>query len=111
MAIQCARACVGIQFCPVPIIDRHVLERMQTRPGGNRAAMKKIPVAAPDLSSLEEEYVLDAVRSTWISSTGPYLTRFETEFSAICGVKHVYPVSNGTVALHLALMAHGIGPG
>jgi len=70
-----------------------------------------IPVAAPSLSHLEEEYVVDAVRSSWIGPVGGYVDRFRTEFAAICGVRHAIPVSNGTVALHLALAAIGVGPG
>jgi perosamine synthetase len=71
----------------------------------------KIPVARPDLSGNEEKYVVDAIRSTWISSTGKYIERFEKEFSQVCGTEHAIGVSNGTVALHLALLALGIGPG
>jgi perosamine synthetase len=70
-----------------------------------------IPVYAPVLGQREEKYVLDAVRSGWISSLGQYVTRFEAQFAAFCGVKHGVSVSNGTVALHLALHALGIGPG
>ncbi len=70
-----------------------------------------IPVSMPDLSGNEEKYVIDALRSTWISSTGPYVKRFENEFSQLCTVEHAIPVSNGTVALHLALMALGVSPG
>jgi perosamine synthetase len=70
-----------------------------------------IPVYEPLLGALEEEYVLDAVRSGWISSLGAYVTRFESEFAAFCGVDHGVSVCNGTVALHLALHALGIGPG
>jgi perosamine synthetase len=73
--------------------------------------MSKIPVAAPSMTELEERYVLDAVRSTWIGPTGPYLDRFRQAFAQICKVSHAVPVSNGTVALHLALLALGVGPG
>jgi hypothetical protein len=58
-----------------------------------------IPVYAPDLSGHEEAYVLDAVRSGWISSLGHYVTQFEREFAAFCGVAHGVSVANGTVAL------------
>lgn len=70
-----------------------------------------IPVYAPLLNGREEIYVLDAVRSGWISSLGSYVTRFEQEFARFCGVRHAVSVSNGTVALHLALHALGVGPG
>jgi perosamine synthetase len=71
----------------------------------------RLPVAAPDLGGNEEKYVVDAVRSSWISSGGPYLERFESEFSELCDTRHAIAVSNGTVALHLALLALDLGPG
>ncbi|MHB8066505.1 MAG: DegT/DnrJ/EryC1/StrS family aminotransferase [Desulfobaccales bacterium] len=73
--------------------------------------MIKIPVAAPDLTGNEEKYVVDAIRSTWISSTGPYVQRFEKEFSELCETKYAISVCNGTVALHLALLALDVRPG
>ncbi|MFI5494857.1 DegT/DnrJ/EryC1/StrS family aminotransferase [Actinoplanes sp. NPDC051859] len=60
---------------------------------------------------MEEKYVADAVRSGWVSSTGPYIDRFEAEFAARCGTTHAVAVNNGTSALHLVLAAAGIGPG
>ena len=71
----------------------------------------RLPVAAPNLGGNEEKYVLDAVRSSWVSSTGPYLARFEEEFADLCGTRHAIAVSNGTVALHLALLGLGVGAG
>jgi perosamine synthetase len=70
-----------------------------------------IPVAVPDLSGNEEKYVLDAIRSTWISSTGPYVQRFEKEFAQLCGAHATVGVCNGTVALHLALLALDVRQG
>jgi len=71
----------------------------------------RLPIAAPDLGGNEERYVADAVRSSWISSTGAYLDRFEAEFAQVCGTRHAVSVCNGTVALHLALLAMQVGPG
>jgi perosamine synthetase len=68
-------------------------------------------VAAPDLSGNEEKYVVDAIRSSWISSTGPYVQRFEREFAELCGTSAAIAVCNGTVALHLALLALDVRPG
>ena len=70
-----------------------------------------IPVAQPDLSGNEEKYVVDAIRSSWISSTGPYVNRFESEFAELCGTRATVGVCNGTVALHLALLALDVRPG
>lgn len=70
-----------------------------------------IPVAAPDLSGNEERYVVEAIRSSWISSTGPFIQRFEREFAELCGAGAAIAVCNGTVALHLALLALDVRPG
>ena len=70
-----------------------------------------IPVAAPVIGERELGYVTDAVRSGWVSSIGPYIERFERAFAEYVGVSYAVAVSNGTVGLHLALHALGIGPG
>jgi perosamine synthetase len=69
-----------------------------------------IPWAKPYLIGNEKELVLDALESTWISG-GSYIDRFEDEFSKHIGTKYAVAVSNGTTALHAALLAAGIGPG
>jgi perosamine synthetase len=74
-------------------------------------AVRRIPVAAPALVGREREYVLDCIDSTWISSNGKYLERFESSFAEFCGVRHAVSCCNGTVAVHLALLAHGVAPG
>jgi perosamine synthetase len=68
-------------------------------------------VAVPDLGGNEEKYVVEAIRSSWISSTGPFISRFETEFAAACGTRASIAVANGTLALHLALMTMDLRPG
>ena len=70
-----------------------------------------IPIYQPDLSGNERAYVIDCVDSSWISSIGPYVERFEDALRGITGTPHAICVSNGTVALHLALHCLGIGPG
>jgi perosamine synthetase len=72
---------------------------------------RKIPVASADLSGNEEKYVVDAIRSSWVSSTGPYISKFETSFANLCGARTSVGVCNGTVALHLALLALDVRPG
>jgi len=68
-------------------------------------------VAEPALVGNERTYVLDCLDSTWISSTGAYIERFETAFARLVGTKHALTCSNGTTALHLALLALGVEPG
>ncbi len=72
---------------------------------------KRIMVCEPFLNGNETKYVMDAVYTGWISSSGSYVTRFEEEFARYCDVKHGIAVCNGTVAIHLALAALGIGKG
>ena len=73
--------------------------------------LSRIPVASVDLSGNEEAYAVDAIRSTWISSTGAYLNRFEREFAEFCHTTTSLTVCNGTVALHLALLGLDVRPG
>ena len=70
-----------------------------------------VQVAMPHMTSDEFRSVLDAFISGWISSKGPYVNKFEEDFRRFVGVRHGVAVSNGTVALHLALVTLGIGPG
>jgi perosamine synthetase len=71
----------------------------------------KIPIAVPCLDGNEIEYVKDCLSSSWISSKGKYVIAFEEKFAEYVGAKYGITVSNGTVALHLALATLGIGPG
>jgi len=71
---------------------------------------KIIPWAKPELSGIEKDYMLDALRSTWISG-GEYVDRFESDFARLLGTKYAITASSGTAALHLALLAAEIGPG
>lgn len=73
--------------------------------------MHRTPIMQPLLNGNELAYVTDCITSGWISSQGAYVKRFEKEFAAFCGAPFALAVSNGTVALHLALDVLGIGPG
>lgn len=70
-----------------------------------------IPVAKPFFSGNEKKYVDDCLTSGWISSAGRYIELFEKGFAEFCGAKHAVACCNGTVALHLALVALGVKPG
>jgi perosamine synthetase len=70
-----------------------------------------IPIYQPDLSGNERDYVLDCVDSGWISSIGKYTGQFEQMLSDYTGIRYAAAVSNGTVALHLALHCLDVGPG
>ncbi len=71
----------------------------------------RIPVYQPELCGNEMKYVQQCLESTWISSKGEFIVRFQSEFARYIGAEHVVAVTNGTVALHLALLGLGIGPG
>lgn len=73
--------------------------------------MDFIPVCEPFLNGNEKKYVMDCMETGWISSSGKYVTDFEQKFAEYCGVKYGVAVCNGTVALHLALVALGIKEG
>lgn len=71
----------------------------------------RIPVAEPEIREEELQNVIEAVKSGWVSSKGPFIEEFERSFSSYINVKHGVATSNGTTALHLALVALGIGKG
>lgn len=73
--------------------------------------MIKIPLYKPSLDGNERRYVLECLDSTWISSKGRFIRDFESSFARSIGVEHAVAVCNGTIALHLALLALGLGPG
>lgn len=69
-----------------------------------------IPIAMPLLERAEAEAAYQAVLSGWLSQ-GPQVAAFEREFAASVGSPHACAVSNCTTALHLALLAAGVGAG
>lgn len=62
------------------------------------------------MTEVEEEYVLDALRSGWVAPLGPHVDAFEAEIAQRCSVEHALALSSGTAALHLALEGLGAGP-
>jgi perosamine synthetase len=71
----------------------------------------KIPVYEPVLGADVRRNVLECIDGNWISSRGAFVDRFEHDFATYIGCEHAASVCNGTVALHLALLALGVGPG
>lgn len=71
----------------------------------------RYPVASPNFDGNEDKYVNECLESTLISSTGPFVARFEEAFAEYVGTKYAVACSNGTTALTLALLSIGVGPG
>ena len=71
----------------------------------------RIPIYQPDIGSKEKAYVNQCLDSTWISSKGEFIERFQAGFAGYIGAPQALAVSNGTVALHLALATLGLGAG
>ncbi|MBP8001439.1 MAG: DegT/DnrJ/EryC1/StrS aminotransferase family protein [Chloroflexi bacterium] len=69
-----------------------------------------IPVSKPYIGEEEKQAVM-AVLDSGMIVQGPRVAEFEKQFAAVCGTKYAVATSSGTTALHLAMLAHGIGPG
>lgn len=69
-----------------------------------------IPIAKPLIGDAEKQAVLEVLESG-ILAQGPRVQAFEEAFAEMCGVRYAVATSSGTTALHIALLAHGIGPG
>ncbi|WP_424936874.1 MULTISPECIES: DegT/DnrJ/EryC1/StrS family aminotransferase [Bacteria] len=72
---------------------------------------ERIYLSSPDVTAREEQAVVAAMRSGWIAPLGPDVDAFEAEVAARVGVSHGVALSSGTAALHLGLLALGVGPG
>ena len=71
----------------------------------------KIPVCEPAMGGNELKYLANCIETNWISSKGHFVVEFEEKFSRFCNAEHGIATSSGTTALHLALVALGIGKG
>jgi perosamine synthetase len=72
---------------------------------------KFIPISQPSITQKEIDRVMDAMKSGWVSSLGKYIDIFEEKFAEFIGTKYAVTTTNGTTALHLALVAAGIDRG
>ena len=69
-----------------------------------------IYMAKPQIGDEEKQAVM-AVLDSGIIAQGPRVKAFEEGFAQMCGVPHAIATTSGTTALHVALLAHGIGAG
>lgn len=72
---------------------------------------ERIFLSKPDVTELEENAVLNAVRSGWVAPAGPDLDAFEKELAEKVGVKYSVALGSGTAGLHLGLLTMGVTPG
>lgn len=77
----------------------------------NKKNTKMIPIAEPNLDGNELKYLTECIKTNWISSTGKFVKEFERKFAEFCETKYATSCSNGTSALHLALLSLGIKRG
>ncbi|WP_293789527.1 DegT/DnrJ/EryC1/StrS aminotransferase family protein [uncultured Pedobacter sp.] len=73
--------------------------------------MNPIPVNTPLLNGNELKYLTECIETGWISSEGPFISKFEDKLSAYIGRDYGVAVSNGSAALDIAIKALNIGPG
>ena len=69
-----------------------------------------IPISKPFIGEAEKQAVMDVLESGMLVQ-GPRTAKLEEKWAAVCGTKFAVATSSGTTALHIALLAHGIGPG
>ncbi len=70
-----------------------------------------IPLCVPWMTGTEGPYLAECVDTNWVSSAGPFVSRFEKMMADYVGTGHAVATVNGTAALHLALLAAGVRPG
>lgn len=75
------------------------------------AALKKIWLSSPHMGGKELDFVHEAFNTNWVAPVGPFIAEFEKGLAAYVGVPHCAALSSGTAAIHLALIAYGVGPG
>jgi perosamine synthetase len=83
---------------------------MPSEPGAPPPA-GTVPLAVPDVSGREWDYVRECLDTGWVSSAGPRVEAFERTVAERLGVRHAVAVASGTAALHAALRLAGVGPG
>lgn len=69
-----------------------------------------IPLSEPSLGGNEWKYVKECLDTGWVSSSGPFVDRFERDLTGRVGVRHAVATTSGTAALHVALLVAGVQP-
>jgi perosamine synthetase len=87
-------------------LENQIVEAIRAAIGRDAANLHE-----PSFDDKEKVYVADCIESTFVSSVGPYVTRFEKQLAEYVGVKRAVAVVNGTAALQIALLLAGVKPG
>jgi dTDP-4-amino-4,6-dideoxygalactose transaminase len=74
-------------------------------------ALDRIPLAEPTIGGNAARYLQACLDTNFVSSVGPFVERFESEFAAAVGSRFAVACASGTAAIHLALRVLGVGPG
>ena len=82
---------------------------MSSSDGG--ATTSRIPLAEPFIGGNAGRYLEECLRTNFVSSVGPFVQRFESEFAEAVGARHAVACASGTAAIHLAMRVLDIGPG
>jgi perosamine synthetase len=77
---------------------------------GSTAHSGPIPLCVPHLGGNEWQYLKECLDTNWVSSAGPFVTRFETMMADYVGAKYAVATTSGTAALHVALLVAGVQP-
>jgi len=77
----------------------------------NERNKMRINIYEPQLTIQDQQMMIEAIKSGWVSSLGPFVEKFEKQFSDYTQIKFCSSCCNGTVALHLALLTLGIESG
>ena len=77
---------------------------------GAAAKEGTIPLCVPQMSGNEWLYVKECIDTNWVSSAGPFVSRFEQSLASYVGADHAIATVNGTAALHIALIVAGVQP-
>jgi aminotransferase in exopolysaccharide biosynthesis len=91
---------------PAPALADRVLAALRAAIGPGPAALHE-----PQFTGNERQYLLECIDSTFVSSVGRFVDRFEADLAAYTGARHAVAVVNGTAALHVALLLAGVQPG
>jgi dTDP-4-amino-4,6-dideoxygalactose transaminase len=99
------------QACMSGAVAVPALPERETPVPAKKSKSKQIFLSPPDMAGDERKALLEAFDSGWIAPQGPHVTMFEEAFAERIGVPYAVAVSSGTAALHLAMVAIGVGPG